>query len=414
MSKVFFFNIPFHGHVNPSLGLVKELVLRGEEVIYYCTDSFKEKIESTGAVYRSYGEKFYLNENFVTYNITELYRVHMELSKLILDDLLDDIKRDKPDYIVHDSLCTWARHAAEVSKVPAVNTITTLVMVPDGIGLTIKFMIGFSLAVLTNIPNIVKINKISKVLKRKYNIHFNGLIDIVVNKEKLNIVYTSKEYQPKSGSLGSEYRFVGPLSVYRDEDSSKFILNRTEDKPLLFISMGTIFNNNEDFFYKCVEAFEGMDLDVLMSVGKNIDIKALKIPRNFTVKRYYEIPQLEVLKKCSIFITHGGMNSTHEGLFNGIPLIVIPQQDEQAYVAKQAARSGCGICLNRSGITSKILKESVEKIISDKSFRENAMKMRSSFISAGGAKGAAEEIFTFTGKPVATGSDAKHSPAVNP
>ncbi|HEX9061148.1 MAG TPA: macrolide family glycosyltransferase [Clostridia bacterium] len=402
MSKVFFFNIPFHGHMNPSLGLVKELVNRGEEVIYYCTDSFKEKIESAGATFRSYGKKFYLNENFVTYNITELYRIHMDLSELILDDLLNDIKTEKPDYIIHDSLCTWAKHAAEVSNVPAVNTITTLVMVPDGIMLTVNFLISLSLAVLTNIPNMKKIYKISRSLKRKYNINANSLIDIVVNKEKMNLVYTSKEYQPQSEKLENGYRFVGPLSVYRNEDSSKLVLNRSGNKPLLFISMGTIFNNNKEFFYKCVEAFGDMDLDILMSVGKNVDISSLTIPDNFTVKHYYEIPQLDVLKKCSVFITHGGMNSTHEGLFNGIPLVVIPQQEEQAYVAKQVVRSGCGICLNRSNATSKMLRDSVEKIISDKSFKENALKMRDSFISAGGAKRAVEEIFSYTRKKCVT------------
>jgi hypothetical protein len=41
-----------------------------------------------------------------------------------------------------------------------------------------------------------------------------------------------------------------------------------------------------------------MDIDVLMSVGKKIDISSLAIPENFTVKHFYEIPQLEVLNEC--------------------------------------------------------------------------------------------------------------------
>ena len=85
MSKVFFFSIPFSGHVNPGIGLAKELVEKGEEVIYYCTDSFREKIESSGAVFRSYGDKFYLNDDFVTHNNIEIFRVHMELSELIME-----------------------------------------------------------------------------------------------------------------------------------------------------------------------------------------------------------------------------------------------------------------------------------------------------------------------------------------
>jgi MGT family glycosyltransferase len=151
-----------------------------------------------------------------------------------------------------------------------------------------------------------------------------------------------------------------------------------------------------------------MDIDVLMSVGKEIDILALSIPGNFTVKYYYEIPQLEVLKECNIFLTHGGMNSTQEGLYNGVPLLIIPQQEEQAHVAMQVVRSGSGICLNKSKVTPKLLKASVEKIISDESYRKNALIMRESFIAAGGTQRGVEEIFSYVGKKKMIASASAH------
>ncbi len=54
MSKVVFLNIPAHGHTNPTLGIVRELIARGEEVIYFSFPEFKDKIEHTGAKYREY------------------------------------------------------------------------------------------------------------------------------------------------------------------------------------------------------------------------------------------------------------------------------------------------------------------------------------------------------------------------
>jgi len=56
MSKVLFLITPTNGHVNPTLGLVNELVKQGEEVIYFCTDEYKERIEKTGAIFKSYSE----------------------------------------------------------------------------------------------------------------------------------------------------------------------------------------------------------------------------------------------------------------------------------------------------------------------------------------------------------------------
>ena len=49
MSRIVFFCIPAHGHTNPTLGVVRELVNRGHRVIYYSYNVLRAKIESAGA-----------------------------------------------------------------------------------------------------------------------------------------------------------------------------------------------------------------------------------------------------------------------------------------------------------------------------------------------------------------------------
>jgi len=63
MSKVLFLNIPGNGHVNPTLGLVNGLVEQGEEVIYFCSEDYRERIENAGAIFKSYGEKPFFEKN---------------------------------------------------------------------------------------------------------------------------------------------------------------------------------------------------------------------------------------------------------------------------------------------------------------------------------------------------------------
>ena len=53
MSKIVFFCIPAHGHTNPTLGVVRELVARGHQVWYYSYNTMREKIESAGAAFVS-------------------------------------------------------------------------------------------------------------------------------------------------------------------------------------------------------------------------------------------------------------------------------------------------------------------------------------------------------------------------
>ena len=56
MSKIVFFCIPAHGHTNPTLAVVKELVARGHEVWYYSYNLMREKILETGAHFVSCDE----------------------------------------------------------------------------------------------------------------------------------------------------------------------------------------------------------------------------------------------------------------------------------------------------------------------------------------------------------------------
>ena len=129
---------------------------------------------------------------------------------------------------------------------------------------------------------------------------------------------------------------------------------------------------------------------VIMSVGKKINISDLgQIPTNF--KLYNYVPQLEVLKKVDLFITHGGMNSSSEGLYNNVPLIVVPQFGDQPVVAKRVEELGAGVPL-MGDISPLAIENAVNKILSDNSYKENAKKVGESLRECGGYKKAAEAI----------------------
>ncbi len=129
-----------------------------------------------------------------------------------------------------------------------------------------------------------------------------------------------------------------------------------------------------------------------MSIGKRTDIKDLgEIPSNFRVYNY--VPQLEVLKSVDLFITHGGMNSSSEGLYNGIPLIVVPQFGDQPIVANRVAELEAGIALvGAENLTPSAIKCAVDKVLSSNLYKENAEKIGHSLREAGGYKEAARLI----------------------
>ncbi|MGQ0515222.1 nucleotide disphospho-sugar-binding domain-containing protein, partial [Bacillus sp. D-CC] len=136
----------------------------------------------------------------------------------------------------------------------------------------------------------------------------------------LTIVYTIKEFQPFGDTFDETYKFVGP-SISSPVKNEDFDFTSIEEKSVVYISLGTVFNEALDFYKLCMKMFENSEHTIVMSIGNKTKISDLgTIPKNFIVKNY--VPQTKLLANTKLFITHGGMNSTHEGLYNGIPQLI--------------------------------------------------------------------------------------------
>lgn len=385
METIIFFGIPAHGHINPTLPIVRELINRKKRVVYYCTNEFSSKIESSGAEFRPYKIDIMNNDNKkIAKNFISLTRSILESTDDIIEQHLDEVRKENPVCIIHDSFCTWARCIAKVLNIRAVCS-TTIFPIGD------KFLNpAILLMILSSFSDFYKFKKLSKYYRLKYNIKID-LKNTLINKEDLNIVYSSKYLQPNSEGIDESYKYVGPSISTNEEniDLDSFI-DKPTDKKLVYISLGTVLNNNVGFYRKCIEAFAKKDFVVIMSIGESINIKELgEIPDNFIVKNYW--PQLRVLQLADMFISHAGMNSVHEALYYGVPLILVPQQVEQMMIGKRVEELGAGICLNKR-IKKNMLKDSVDKVFNNKSFSENAAIISKTLRDAGGYKAAADII----------------------
>jgi MGT family glycosyltransferase len=102
-----------------------------------------------------------------------------------------------------------------------------------------------------------------------------------------------------------------------------------------------------------------------------------------------------VLKYTKLFITHGGMNSTNEGLYYGVPLIVIPQSADQPMIAQQVANIGAGIQLQMQSLSANQLREAADHVLNHPNFLKAVSNISKSFQSSGGYRKAVDEIFDF-------------------
>ena len=194
MNKAIFLNFPTHGCINSLLATATELVDRGEKIIYYCTEEFRNKIEQTGAEFRPY--EGIINEfKIENFDLYKALKLSLEMTVDKLDHNLDIIRKENPDYIIHDSLCTWGKHMASILKIPAVNLMHSFPVTKSSISFNADTAALLLNVGLYKLKNQLKKNNPQKLLKKKYDIDLS-LGDILINKERLNIVYTSQHMEP--------------------------------------------------------------------------------------------------------------------------------------------------------------------------------------------------------------------------
>ena len=389
MAKGLFLIFPAHGHVNPTIGLVKELINRGDEITYISANEFKDKIEKVGANFKGYDQDFSVNpdnSNILCSMLEGIINMNKDIVGLALKE------ETNYDYLVCDPIIFAGEKLKKKLNIKkTVSTLTTFAMCDE----IVKYFVQSKneedrqefLAFFDKMkPEMAK-------LKEDYGIELPGSMEEIIlgYKVDLNLVFTSKYYQPYAEKFSDdEFAFVGP-SIFDRKELEDFKIENPDNKKVVFISLGTVANQNLKFYKDCLKALGNrQDIIVVMSIGKRMDVSELgDIPENFRIYSY--VPQLEVLKQIDVFITHGGMNSSSEGLYHGLPLIVVPQFADQFLIAKRVTELGAGLPLV-DNVNEKTIAETLDKVLNNPSYSQNAKKIGESLKSCGGYKKAADYI----------------------
>ena len=204
--------------------------------------------------------------------------------------------------------------------------------------------------------------------------------------EALNLVFVPRAFQPAGDTFDDRFQFVGPL-LGRREQREQWSPPES-DAPVLYISLGTIFTDNPDFYRTCVEAFGDGRWQVAMTVG-DVDPAALgAVPANVEVRSRF--PQLAVLRQARAFVSHAGMNSTMEALSYGVPLVTFPQMPEQVANADRVTELGLGERL--TALDAGSLRAAVDRVRTDAAVRSQLDTVCAAIRAAGGAARAADFV----------------------
>lgn len=365
--KILFINLPYHGHVIPTIGLVQELIKAGHQVTYLMPHDWEKRIAESGAEFLGYENNPKLDK--------QIRNAFFKAEKVIASH----------DLVLYEQFFFVGKHLAEKYGKPSVRIFTAPATNKE---LMRQFISSGGPMGIFRIPLIGTLWTQDCVkglgIKLKYR---NWLDEIVGNPPDCNLVYTLRSFQPFAEAFPEEqFHFIGP-SVYDRKEEDFPIL----PKGVICISLGTILKGAEKFFRVCVDAFQNENVTVVMSVGRNFDIAKLgKLPENFIVKN--QIPQVAVLKQASLFITHGGMNSVSEAMIHGVPMVVIPFVSDQPVNARQVEKLGLGKVLDYKSITADALRDAAFAIMENQQIRENLQKIQNEITTAPGNTGAVKIV----------------------
>jgi MGT family glycosyltransferase len=386
MSKhIAFFNFPAFGHVNPTLGVVRELVRRGHRVTCTSTDHFAPNIKAMGAEpvrYTSAFGDFYTSPFTAEAMKGEGLRCVSEAITLA-ESVEDFYAAERPDVIAYDSMAWGGRFFAARHTLPAIRLHPTF-----GANEHFSLRKRFPVAELTD-------PLIREALGRlQAHLPTTGLagmtaMDFLAEIEDLAIVFIPREFQFDGDTFDERFVFAGPC--FGDRSAFQGTWEHSGDRPVLLISMGTAATGWPEFFAMAVEAFRDSEWDVVMALGASLEPSALgELPANIQVSQY--VPQLDVLKHASVFLMHGGMNSVMESLHRGVPMVVIPQMEEQRANGLRVAELGLGRTLDRAETTVESLRRTTADLRADTGARTRASALGARMREVDGPAVAADAI----------------------
>lgn len=231
-------------------------------------------------------------------------------------------------------------------------------------------------------------------LSEAYKIKAPSLAQVFISKGDLNIVYTTRHFNGDAAVSEPDYLFASP-SVDRQQPASDLDFSAVGKRKLIYISLGSINTDFIDFYNMCISAFRDTEYYVCMSIGSKCEVSQLgEIQANFLIRSF--LLQLEILKRADAFITHAGFNSVNEALYYGVPMLALPQVNDQPKVARRIVEMQLGMMADIKELCPQTLKAKTEALMADHKIKENCMRVSQEMRQSAKLDDIAEQLERYT------------------
>ncbi len=391
--KLGLISLPLAGHLHPMIGLAHELQSRGHQTTFFCLPDAEHTVRGAGLEFVPFGEKE-CPPGAATEGFAHLATLQGEdvlkftLEKLqpswcaaVLEGLPGKLKQAGVEAVLIDTIHLFAELVPMSLGLPYVHIWNVLHF--DFSGLTPLCATGTpyetTLAAIARNTELAQkfvqacepTRQIAQRWAKKEGLHVDwDRPDTTLSKLAV-ITQTPKVFDFPGLPTSAVFHYAGPLSRSEGRQDVSFAWERLDDRPLIYASMGTLVNGSEGVFRSILDAVGQLpQVQLVLSIGNNIDPAKLEpIPANAVVVPV--APQIDLLKRAALCITHAGLNTVLEALSLGVPLVAIPVSFDQPGTASRVAYHGLGEVLSLEALTSETVLAAVRRVLEVPSYRDH-------------------------------------------
>ena len=411
MAKFGVFCFPGTGHLNPTTALAHSLQLRGHEVVLFGIADTEAVARAAGIEFRQIGAEEYppgtlskLDEKLAQLKGIAAFRFTLRRvrnsTRMILRDGPAAVRSARVDALLVDE-AEFAGNVADHLGLPWISIALIPPLLPDD--RFPPFWLGWAagqdwLSRLRNRFAIRLLLRIARPIFREVNQRrsdwglkaFTRPEDGLSPLAQITQLPEALEFEIR-GEKPSGLHYTGPFLHAGQRSLVDFPWDHLDGRPLIYASLGTLQNGSESIFRAIADACVGLDAQLLISLGGGLDPASLEnLAGDPLVVRF--APQLEILKRATMVITHAGLNTVLEALSEGVPLVAVPLGNDQPGVASRLKARGACVVVSRHTLNPARLRKAVKLVLHNPRYREAAQGLQRAIRKIDGPERAADLI----------------------
>jgi MGT family glycosyltransferase len=383
-------HLPSGGHIRPLLPLVAALRDRGARTVQWALPEWEAECATAGGEFRVLPDVG-IDLDSPPPNLIGVAELIALAAERGTPSMTEQLRGSGAHVVLRDTFAQYGRYAAYEAGLPQVAFSPTMA-IHRGIRPALRGVPAAITQLAAGMPASVRLRRVSRRLAQRYGAPLGGWFEVLGGRYGCTtLVGTSRGLQIRpEGLAGEDVRFVGPLRAASaplgGEESA--LATVTDGEELVYVSLGTVFEDRPTFFRDAARAIARPGRRVVLSIGRIAPQALGALPAGVTAHAH--VDQLAVLRRADLFVTHGGFNSVQEGLVAGVPLLVFPQMQEQAFNADRVAELGAGLRLRRP--TPARIGALVDLILAEPRFRAAAVRAGCELRAAVDLQGAVDAV----------------------